>query len=189
MAEKAKFVGSIQHTEDTLQRLFKTEYRTYHQLQILSQLAVGFLMAALALTVEMSRPLQGVLLLAGCLIMVSSDLPASLRADKAADSRKGQLPKNVCTFFNSAMELSGEGAMRLEYSRFQRLVEDSEYLYLFLGRKSVCMIDKAAVTGGTAEELKDFVAQKTGLAWRRGRSFLSMNLADLRQAIRDRRAR
>ena len=189
MAEKAKFVGSIQHTEDTLQRLFKTEYRTYHQLQILSQLAAGFLMAALALTVEMSRPLQGVLLLAGCLIMVSGDLPASLRADKAVDDRKGNLPKNVCAFFANYMELSGEGSMRLEYSRFQRLVEDSGYLYLFLGRKSVCMIDKAAVTGGTAEELKDFVAQKTGLAWRRNRSFLSMNLADLRQAIRDRRAR
>ena len=56
MAAKAKFVGGIQHTEDTLQRLFKTEYRTYHQLRILSQLAVGFVMAAMALTVEMSRP-------------------------------------------------------------------------------------------------------------------------------------
>ena len=51
------------------------------------------------------------------------------------------------------------------------------------------MIDKAAVEGGSAQELKDFVAGKTGLAWRRGRSFLSMNLADLRQAVRDRRLR
>lgn len=189
MAAKAKFVGGIRHTEDTLQRLFKTEYRTYHQLRILSQLAIGFVMAAMALTMEMSRPLQGVLLLVGCLILVSGDLPAALRADRAVDARKGNLPKNVCAFFANSMELSGEGTMRLEYGRFQRLIEDNEYLYLFLGRGSVCMIDKAAIEGGSAEELKDFVAQKTGLAWRRGRSFLSMNLTDLRQAIRDRRSR
>ena len=189
MAGKVRFVGSVQHTEDTLQRLFKTEYRTYHRLGILAQLAVGFAMAALALTVEMSRPLQGVLLLVGCLVMVSGDLPASLRADKAVDSRKGSLPKNVCSFFEDRMELSGEGSMRLEYGRFQRLIDDDGYLYLFLGRGSVCMIDKAAIEGGTPEELKDFTARRTGLAWRRGRSFLSMNLADLRQAVRDHRAR
>lgn len=188
MANQAKFVGSIQHTEDTLQRLFKTEYRTYHQLRILAQLAVGFVMAALALTVEMSRILQAVLLLAGCLLMIGGDFPASVRADKAVDDRKGALPSNVCAFFGAFLELSGEGSMRLNYDRFQRLVEDKEYLYLFLGRRSVCMIDKATIKGGSAEELKAFVADRTGLAWRRSRSFFTMNLADLRQMIRDRRS-
>ena len=79
--------------------------------------------------------------------------------------------------------------MRLEYSRFQRLLEDNEYLYLFLGPKSVCMIDKATVEGGSAEDLKEFVAQRTGLSWRRNRSLLSMNLTDLRQALQDHRKR
>lgn len=189
MASQAKFVGSIQHTEDTLQRLFKTEYRTYHQLRILTQLAIGFAMAALALTVEMSRPLQAVLLLVGCLLMVGGDFPASVRADKAVDDRKGKLPSNVCSFFGGSMELSGEGSMRLNYDRFQRLVEDKEYLYLFLGRRSVCMVDKSTVKGGSTEELKAFVSERTGLAWRRNRSFFTMNLADLRQMIRNSRSR
>ena len=39
------------------------------------------------------------------------------------------------------------------------------------------------------EELKAFVARLTGLSWQRNRSLLTMNLADLRQALRDRRAR
>lgn len=189
MADKAKFVGSIQHTEATLQRLFKTEYRTYHQLRILMQLAVGFVLAALALTVQMDRILQAVLLLAGCLLMIGGDAPAAFQADKAVDARRGKLPHNVCTFFEDALTLSGEGSMRLEYSRFQRLVEDSEYLYLFLGRKSVCMIDKSTIQGGGADELKAFTAERTGLSWRRGRSFFTMNLADLRQMIRDHRSR
>lgn len=186
MAEKVKFVGNLQHTEDTIQRLFKTEYRTYHQWRILVQLAAGFVMAAAALTVEMNRILQAVLLLAGCLLMIGRDFPAAVRADKAVDDRKGQLPENKCAFFKNFMELSGEGTMRLEYSRFQRLVEDDQYLYLFLGAKSVCMVGKATVEGGGADELKAFVAERTGLTWRRNRSILTMNLADLRQAIQDR---
>lgn len=189
MANQAKFVGSIQHTEDTLQRLFKTEYRTYHQPRILAQLAAGFVMAALALTVEMDRILQAVLLLFGCLLMIGRDFPASVRADKAMDDRKGILPENICTFFGGCLELSGEGTMRLKYDRFQRLVEDNEYLYLFLGSRSVCMIDKTTVKGGTPEELKAFVAERTGLSWRRNRSFFTMNLTDLRQMLRDRRSR
>lgn len=189
MADRAKFTGSIQHTEDTLQRLFKTEYRTYHQPRILAQLAIGFVMAALALTVEMDRILQAVLLLVGCLLMIGRDFPASVRADKAVDDRRGSLPENVCSFFGGSLELSGEGRMRLKYDRFQRLVEDNEYLYLFLGSRSVCMIDKATIKGGSAEELKAFVAERTGLTWRRNRSFFTMNLTDLRQMIRDRRIR
>ena len=189
MAERAKFTGSVRHTEDTIQRLFKTEYRTYHQPRILAQLAVGFVMAALALTVEMDRILQAVLLLFGCLLMIGRDFPASVRADKAVDDRRGRLPENVCSFFDGSLELSGEGSMRLKYDRFQRLVEDNEYLYLFLGSRSVCMIDKATVRGGSAEALKAFVAERTGLTWRRNRSFFTMNLADLRQMLRDRRVR
>lgn len=189
MADRAKFTGSIRHTENTLQRLFKTEYRTYHQPRILAQLAVGFVMAALALTVEMDRIPQAVLLLFGCLLMIGRDFPASVRADKALDDRKGKLPENVCAFFGGSLELSGEGSMRLKYDRFQRLVEDDEYLYLFLGSRSVCMIDKTTIRGGSAEELKSFVAERTGLTWRRNRSFLTMNLTDLRQMLRDRRRR
>ena len=189
MADKAKFVGSIRHTEATLQKLFKTEYRTYHQLRILIQLAVGFVLAAAALTVRMDRILQAVLLLAGCLLMIGRDAPAAFQADKAMDARRGKLPHNVCTFFENALTLSGEGSMRLEYSRFHRLGGDNEYLYLFLGRKSVCMIDKSTIQGGTADELKAFAAERTGLSWRRGRSFFTMNLADLRQMIRDHRSR
>lgn len=189
MADRAKFIGSVQHTEDTIQRLFKTEYRTYHQSRIFAQLAAGFVMAALALTVEMSRVLQAVLLLVGCLLMIGGDFPASVRADKAVDDRKGKLPGNVCSFFGGSMELSGEGSMRLKYDRFQRLVEDKGYLYLFLGSRSVCMIDKTTVKGGSVEDLKAFVAERTGLVWRRNRSFLTMNLTDLRQMLRDRRSR
>lgn len=185
MAEKIRFTGSVQHTEDTIRLLYKTEYYTYDQMRVLLRFLLGGAMAAAAFLVPMNRIVQILLIMAGCWLLVSKDFPAVMRAERALEARKGVLPVNTCTFFDSGMDLDGEGHMRLKYDRFQRLVEDEGYLYLFLGRRSVCMIDKAAISPGTPEELKAYVAGRTGLAWTRQRSLLLMNLADLRQALRD----
>ena len=165
MAEQASFIGSVQHTPDTIQRLYKTEYYTYDTLRILSRFLFGGALIAAALILELPRPVQILLLLAGCWLIISKDFPAAVRADQVLDNRK------------------------LAYPKFQRLIEDEQYLYLFLGRQSVCMVEKDGVEGGSPEELKAFVARLTGLSWQRNRSLLTMNLADLRQALRDRRAR
>lgn len=186
MAEKARFTGRVQHTEETIRLLFKTQYNTYEQLRMIVQMGAGMAMAVAAFLVPMNRVLQVLLAMLGCWLLVSKDFPASLRAEQALEQRKGVLPENVCKFFDKAMELNGEGRMRLEYSRFQRLIEDGGYLYLFLGRNSVCMIDKETVEGGSAEDLKAFVEKRTGMTWSKNRSLLWMNLTDIRQALKDR---
>lgn len=185
MAKSARFSGSVEHTPDTIQLLYKTEYYTYDTLRILARflLGAGFILAGI--TVAMPRAVQILLLLAGCWLIVSKDFPATLRADKALETRKAALPRHVCKFFEKHVELSGEGTMDLAYDKFQYLIEDDGYLYLFLGRKSVCMVEKGSVTGGSPEEFKEFVAGRTGLCWRKNRSLLMMNLADLRRAVRD----
>lgn len=189
MAKKARFIGSVQHTPDTIELLYKTSYYTYDTLRILIRILIGAAAVFVGLAVEMPRAFQALLLLAGCWLIISRDFPAAARADKALDARKADLPVHTCTFFDNAVELSGEGSMRLDYKQFQRLIEDDGYLYLFLGRQSVCMVDKNSVEGGNTEELKRFTAQRTGLSWQRNRSLLTMNLADLRQALRDRKIR
>ena len=189
MAEQASFIGSVQHTPDTIQRLYKTAYYTYDTLRILSRFLFGGALIAAALILELPRPVQILLLLAGCWLIISKDFPAAVRADQVLDNRKAALPLHICSFFEDRVELSGEGSMKLAYPKFQRLIEDEQYLYLFLGRQSVCMVEKDGVEGGSPEELKAFVARLTGLSWQRNRSLLTMNLADLRQALRDRRAR
>lgn len=189
MAEKASFIGSVQHTPDTIQLLYKTEYYTYDTLRILSRFLLGAALIVGGLMMALPRVVQIPLLLAGCWLIVSKDFPAAVRADRALDTRKAALPMHICSFFENRVELTGEGSMRLDYQKFQRLIEDESYLYLFLGRQSVCMVEKDGVEGGSPEELKAFVAQRTGLSWQRNRSLLTMNLADLRQAVRDRRTR
>lgn len=185
MAKDARFTGSIQHTLDTIQLLYKTEYYTYDTLRILVRFLAGVGLVLAGLMADIPRALQIILLLVGCWLIISKDFPASVRADRALETRKAALPRHVCKFFEKQVELSGEGTINLTYDKFQYLIEDDGYLYLFLGRQSVCMVEKDSVEGGSPEALKEFVAERTGLRWRRNRSLLMMNLTDLRLAMKN----
>lgn len=186
MAEKVRFTGAVRHTEDTIRLLYKTEYYTYDQMKVLVWMLLGTVLAVAAfLAPGINRVVRILMAMAGCWILVSRDFPAAMRAERVLEVRKGVLPTNTCTFFDSGMDLDGEGHMRLKYDRFQRLVEDEGYLYLFLGRRSVCMIDRETVAPGTAEELKEYVSGRTGLPWTKNRPLLLMNLPDLLRAFRD----
>lgn len=182
-----RFTGSIQHTEDTIQRMYKTQYYTYEKLRMLLRMGFGAALAVIGVLSGFSLAWRGIMVLIGCWFLVSTDFPAVARADKALDQRKAELPQNVCTFYDNRMDLSGEGSMAIPYDRFQRLVEDDAYLYLFLEKNSLCMIEKATVTPEGSDALKAFVAQKTGLSWGRNRSILSMNVSDFLQMLRDSR--
>ena len=79
--------------------------------------------------------------------------------------------------------------MDIPYERISRLIEDEEQLYLFLSRDAACMIPRACVEGGDAAALQAFLAERTGLEWRREKSLLGMNLRDLTQSLRDARTK
>jgi len=186
---KQLFEGEIVHTEKTLLQLFKTEYETYERKKIFAWMGVGALMIVLAILVEMALPLRIILLLIACWLLVSSDFPAEMRADKVVETRRGNLPRMHYEFYEKDMKLEGEGSMRMKYDKFQRLIEDSGYLYLFEAKNSVCMIDKDSIQGGSVDQFKEFMEKRTGLEWRRCKSILSLNLTDIIQSARDRKAR
>jgi len=186
---KQFFKGEIVHTEKTLRQLFRTEYETYERKKIFVWMGVGALMIVLAILVEMSMPLRVILLLIACWLLVSSDFPAEMRADKVVDTRRGSLPSMSYEFYDKDMKLESEGSMRMKYDKFQRLIEDSDYLYLFEAKNSVCMLDKDSIQGGSVDQFKEFMEKRTGLEWRRCKSILSLSLTDIIQSARDRRAR
>ena len=91
MAEKIRFIGRIQHTEDTIQRLFKTEYFTYSKRRILARMLVGAAMVVTGLLYQRNRIVQVILLMIGCWLLFSRDFPASVQADRTLEKRKGRL--------------------------------------------------------------------------------------------------
>lgn len=180
-----KYVGKIEHTEETIRRMFKTEELTYNKMGLLLRMGAGAALVVCAFVISMPTLLQVALLAVGSWLLISRDFPSTSRADRAVEARKGALPVNTCTFSDSNVVLEGEGSMPIPYSRFQRLVQDEQYLYLFLGRGSVCMIDKTTVHPGSAEELMEFVEKKTGLEWNWSKSLMLMTVRDLIQAVKD----
>ncbi len=79
--------------------------------------------------------------------------------------------------------------MEIPYKKFSRLVEDERYLYLFVSRSSVCMMEKDSVKPGDLIAFAGFMRDKTGLEWRAEKSFLSMSIYDIRRALRDMRGK
>ena len=66
-------------------------------------------------------------------------------------------------------------------------MEDRQYLYLFVNRNSVCMLEKDSVKPADLMAFAKLLEEKTGLKWRAEKSFLSMSIYDMRQAFRDMR--
>jgi hypothetical protein len=182
-----RYSGKIDHTEKTIELLYKTQYYAYSKLRILARLLIGLAMVVVALTVDIPTWSKALLLLIGAWLLASKDFPAQAKADKALQERKAALPSMSYQFFGEYMLVSGEGSMEIPYKKFARLAEDKDYLYIFMSKDSVCMIDRATVKPRTTEELMKFISIKTGLQWRKEKSFLAINFWDLRQMLKDRK--
>lgn len=179
--------AKIKHTEKTVQQLYRTQYYAYDKLRILLRLALGFALVAAALLASIPTWGKAILLLFGCWFFASRDFPASVRADRALSERKAKLPSMDYAFGEDKVTLSGEGSMDIPYNKFTRLVEDTEYLYLFVTRDSVCMLDRTTLKPDDVLAFGKFMEEKTGLSWRREKAFLGMNIYELRQVFLDAR--
>lgn len=175
-----QYEGRIDHTEDSIHALFRTQYNTYRLGRVVLTAVAGVVLIAAGLFAALPLWAQGLLLLAGCLLFAGRDLPATLRAENALEARGGALPSDVCTFSSGHMELrEGDARKKLRYDSLERLVADRQYLYLFFGPDSVVMVDKEKITPGTAQDVMDLVAKRSGKRWENPFSLLSMNLNDL----------
>lgn len=180
-----RFRGEIKHTEETILLLFRTQYRTFCRKQMLTRLLGGIaLIFAAGLLSAAPMGVRGVFLIIGAWLTVSLDFPSQAKADHAMVARRGILPDMKYVFGDNDMEISGEGTMRMRYEKLIRLVETPEYLFLFSGPESVCMVSRAGITPSD-EKLKQFLTEKTHLEWITNGSFLTLNFYELRQIFQD----
>lgn len=182
-----RYTASIEHSEKTIERLYRTQRRTYDKAKIFLRLLIGFGMVLAAALVAMPTWLKAILLLIGAWLMASGDFPAQVSADRAVQKRNGSLPKMHYEFYEDHLKLTGEGSMNIGYRKLNRLLEDKEFYYLFLERDSVCMIARESLKPAKQEEFRMFLENTSGLNWRQEKSFLSIDLADLIKMHREKK--
>ena len=181
--------AKISHTEKTVEQLYKMQYYVYEKPRMIARLLIGFALVVGAVAAGLPMWGKAILLLIGAWLLVSRDFPAAVRADRALSERKAKLPDMSYDFGPDKVHLSGEGSMDIPYNKLTRLVEDKQYLYLFLNRNSVCMMEKDSVKPADLMAFAKFLEEKTGLKWQAEKSFLSMSIYDLRQAFKDMRGK
>lgn len=186
--------GSISHTEDTIHKLFRTQYVTYSMGRVVGVAAAGVALAGIALLAPVPIQAQGLLMLAGCLLFSCRAFPAALQAERALDNRKGALPVMETRFYEGCMEVQeGKVRKKFRYEQLEHIVQDKDYLYLFLGADAVVMVDRATLPQQEQQKLLDKLQEKSGKHWERPISLLTLNLRDIVQMYqngkqRDRRA-
>jgi hypothetical protein len=181
--------AEIRHTEKTVEQLYKMQYYVYEKPRMILRALIGFALVVAAVASALPTWGKALLLLLGAWLLVSRDFPAAVRADRALSERKAKLPNMNYSFGPDKLHLSGEGSMDIPYKKFTKLVEDRQYLYLFESRNSVCMMDKESIKPADIMGFAAFLEKKTGLRWQAEKSFLSMSIYDIRQAIRDMRGK
>lgn len=177
--------AKISHTEKTVEQLYKMQYYVYEKPRMIARALIGFGLVAAAVLSALPTWGKAMLLLIGAWLLVSRDFPAAVRADRALSERRAKLPNMSYGFGPDKVHLSGEGSMDIPYKKFTRLVEDRQYLYLFISRNSVCMLEKSSVKPDDIMAFAKLLEEKTGLKWRAEKAFLSMSIYDLRRAWQD----
>ena len=178
MAE-CRYRAKIDHTEKTILTLFRVEYHVYEQKKMLLRFLIGLAIVFIGVFAPLPKWARAVLMLIGAWLIASLDFPSQLRADRTLETRKGVLPRMNYTFYEDEFRISGEGAMSIPYQKLNFLIESRDYLYLFLSRDSVCMLERASLQPNDSDAFKAFLTEKTSLVWRQEKGLLSINLTDI----------
>lgn len=170
--------ASMQHTEASLRRLSQVQYSTFSFGTKLLQLFCGLILIAFGIRGG-SAAASVLCLFAGCWVCVSTDIPARVRADKVIAGMHKKYPYTEYAFSADHFTLTaGEAHADIPYQKLIRLVEDADYLYLYISRMSAYMIDKSTASPDIAA-LRELAAGGSGLRWTRPNSFLRFNLRSL----------
>lgn len=181
-AKKIIYTAEMKHSAETIRKAAGMQYNTFAFGRKLGQFIASI--ALLIMGAVGGKSAIGILCLAaGCFLIVSLDYRPKTVADQICRSFKGKFPQ--LHYFITASGLRTQNtAEETPYSSLIRLIDDGKYLYLYINQATAFMIDKATVNGENgANGLKDYIAGKAGLSWKKPFSLLSMNISTVKDMV------
>ena len=176
------YTAEIEHSEDTVRKMARAQYDAFRpkSFYVILLLSLGLLATAL-FAPGLSQPVKLLCIVLGSFLIVGLNSPPRQLADQIIRSLNGCFPKIGYRFGEESVALSGTDTTdRLDYDEIIRLVEQRDYLYLFIRNRSAYMIDRSSIKPDEAG-LMELLKKKTGLAWTRNTSVLNTSLKSLRE--------
>lgn len=172
--------AKMKHSEDTIKKLVQTQYDTFQFGRKLLNTVIAFGLILFGLYADQSMFMPLIALFVGCILLANLNAVPRMRAREVLQQMGGKFPRSDYSFLEKGFKFYDKGEL-LPYSSLIRLVEDRQYLYLYVSEQSAYMVDKDTVTGGSVDDLKTFLKIETGLTWNRPASLLSFKLKDVFQ--------
>lgn len=173
-----KYTAKMKHSSETVKRFTVLQYNTFEPVGKIIRIVLAL---ALIIVGSLSGSTTAFIALAflGCILLTNLNTRAESVADQLERALQGKFPELEYSFSETGFT---DGADRAEipYSDFIRLIEDDDYLYLFISKASGYMLEISSVIGENgAEGLKRLLSEKSGCEWTRPVTLLSFSLKDV----------
>lgn len=170
--------AKMKHNATTITKLVQTQYDTFQFKNKLVQVLVGFGLILFGLFAPKEWFMPWIALFVGCVMLANLNLVPKRQSKQILSQMGKNFPKSDYTFSDDGFTFYDKGD-RISYKSLIRLVEDGQYAYLYVSQMSAYMVDKRTITGGTVEQWKAFLADRSDLSWSRPASLLTFRFKDL----------
>ena len=173
-----KYQAKMRHNKATIQKLVQTQYDTFQFHKKLIHVGIAFGLILYGLYADQSMYTPMIALFVGCVLLANINVIPKSQAKQVLQMMGDNFPKSDYYFRDTDFTFNKE-ADPIPYSSIIRLVQDRQYLYLYVSKQSAYMVDKSTVTGSSEMDLTDFLAIETGLKWTRPGNLLTFSIKDL----------
>ncbi|MBQ7886236.1 MAG: hypothetical protein IJ313_05010 [Clostridia bacterium] len=176
-----RFIAHIHHNYDTILRMCRALDDTFFFKRKILMALAG--VALTVLGVWNMESVAGILMMMiGCWMLASLNLPAKNQADNIKKALGGQYPQNKYEFFDKHFVLHAQNQDIVNYNKLSRLIEDDGFCYLCLNEKAGYMLEKASL-GNELERFKAFMEKSTGLEWTKPYRLATFNIRSMMELL------
>ena len=175
------YQASIVYNPFTLRRLNSVVSATFRYGLKLIYLGICVGLLVLGARLGLQTPRGVALVCIACFMLPSIRALDKSRAEQTIRRMNGKTLTVQYTFTDDHFRcVTADEKADYTYDTIARMVEQSDFLYLFPNANQAYMIDVSTLTGGDVDAFKAFLAEKVGLAWTKPMNLLSINLKQMR---------
>lgn len=160
-----EFTVKTLHDKKAITAMTLANHYLYHADKVRKVAGIGIVLVFGGFILEKyssSSALPIILIFIGCLVLANVEYPARAGAKMVLDQIGENYPTIELRFTaNTIVIKTPQDTGTYSYYRIKRVGEDKNYFFLFLGDRNAYVVNKANLKGGTVEEFRTFIEEKT----------------------------